>query len=134
MLDDPSISDDVALYRRVHPQLHVQWDENRQCRRFTSAAFQNTSRTLDMSVALGDTLAKRGREPDSVLAEWPDWYLVSLTAGRVRAHEQGVLRDPLLSDPVHGNVVGEKPPPRRRALSREASWVVAPPEACAEEE
>jgi hypothetical protein len=131
--DDPSISDETPLYRRLHPQLHVQWDENRQCRRFTSGAFQNTTGTLEMSVVLGDTLEVLGREPETVLADRPDWYLVSLLAGRARAHDQGIVRDPLDSEPAHGNVVGEKPTPRKRALAREAEWVIGPEDACLEE-
>ena len=126
--DDPSISDATELYRRIHPRHHITWDDNRGAWRVKSAAFQNTTGTKSMSVALGDVLQAAGRSPTTVLALYPDWYLASLTARFVRQHDQGLLREPTDEEPAHGAVVGEKRESVKRAFAREARWVVAPEE------
>jgi hypothetical protein len=128
--DDRSISDETDLFRRIHPQLDIQWDANESCWAVKSRAFQNTGGSTcgKMSVALADTAAADGRDPDDVLrrAGTPDWFLVALTAGDARAECQGVERAPTDQEPAHGNVVGRKTKGRKRALARAARWVIEP--------
>ena len=123
---DAPVLDDVLLYRAVHSERLV-WDDERQCRRISSAAFMNTSGTSDMSVVLGDQLHEDRRAPGSILASFtPDHGLVSLTAGIVRSLEQAVVRSPNNAEPAHGDVVGKKNGRRRRELAAVARWVCPP--------
>ena len=129
--NDPSIANSTDLFRRIHPELDIQWDANAGCWTFKSRAFQNTGGVKfgNMSVVLGDTLDADGRAPGDVLvrAGTPEWYLAAITAGDARAEDQGVMRAPMTVEPAHGNVVGEKTRGRRRALARAARWVIQPP-------
>jgi hypothetical protein len=126
--DDPSISDDTALYRRIDPRYHLVWDENRGCRRVTSGALSG----LEMSVALGDALVELGRSPETLLDRYPDQYLITFPARAARERGQAVRRDPVDDEHAHGLVIGKKNLSCRRTLLQAARWVVAPPEACAE--
>jgi hypothetical protein len=121
-VDDASVADDCLLYRWLREQ-DVIWDANRNRQRPTSAAFQNTTDTDQMSIVLGDTLADLGRLPEALANP----YLASLGAGYVRSIDQHVERDPLASEPAHGHVVGEKAESRRRRMAHTAVMVVAPP-------
>jgi hypothetical protein len=126
--DDASISDETALFRRIHPQFHLHWDDNRGCWRVTSGAFDHE----EMSVALGDTLEELGRSPETLLDPYPDQYLVSLPARAAREQEQAILRDPDDAEPAHGLVVGRKTLRRKKALLAAARWIRSPEGACPE--
>ena len=117
--DDPSVSDSTDLFRRVHPE-QVIWDDNVQRLRPTTAVFRDT----DMSVSIGDTLAKGGRSPESTLGNRPHHHLVALTALEVRNEEQVVCREPRPEDDSHGGVVGSKPKTRRTVFALQARWEV----------
>jgi hypothetical protein len=140
MADDLTIDDGCLIYRRVNPEHHTRWDENRNCRRFTSAAFQNGTddegnKTLKMSTALDDTLRTEGREPSDILvrANVPDWYLVVFAAAHARAHGQEIERDPTAEEPAHSHVVGAKGDGVRGHLAKGARWEIAPEDACPSE-
>src|SRR4051794_35971226 len=87
--DDPSIPDELKLYRRITPDHHLVFDEELQCWRITSGAFGSSN----LSVVLDDKLTESGRAP-AELINGKEPYLVSLTAGDARAAGQGVLRLP----------------------------------------
>jgi hypothetical protein len=123
--NDPSIGDDLRLFRRVTEAWIVR-DENRGCQRLSSAAFDN----YEMSVVLEDALAVDGRHPTDVLQGFPSTFLASITAGSAREQCQGVVRSPTQEEPAHGEVVGKKTKGRRRALVRAATWIVPPPTPC----
>jgi hypothetical protein len=126
--DDPSILNATQLFRRIVADWIVP-DENRGCQRLSSAAFAPYS----MSVALGDTLADAGRDPQSVLAHYEGQYLVSMTAGLARRHDQTLERSPRLeepAEPAHGDVIGKKTRGCRRAFARCAEWTVGPDGVC----
>ena len=68
MADDPSIAPETLLFRRINPVYHVRWDDNKQCQRFTSGAFQSATRPPGsgaFSIALSDTLDDDGRGPEA---------------------------------------------------------------------
>ncbi len=104
--------------RRIHPE-QVIWDGNEGRRRPTSAAF----RDYEMSVNLGSIMASNGQRGSHAVRNHSRHHLVALTAGFVRDEEAQAIRlDPLASDDSHGNVVGEKPKPRRQRFALRASW------------
>jgi hypothetical protein len=86
-----------------------------------------------MSVLFGDTMESEGRSPLSALDDYPDHFLVAITAKAARAQEQEVERTPIPEEPAHGDVVGKKTRGRRRALCAAAEWVKPPDELCDEE-
>jgi hypothetical protein len=124
--DDRTVADTTDAYRLV-PEYHIDWSENEDRWIVKSSAFQNTSRTDEMSVVLGDTMAADHRPPEDARRSKPDWYVVALSAGELRGEQQGIVRDPTVDEPAHGNVIGPKGQTRRRRLARLARWIVDPP-------
>lgn len=126
--DDLSIAAETELYRRIREHWLVP-DQNRGCRRISSAAFSHES----LSVVVQDRLVADGRTTGSVLEHYPGEYLAALTAGFVREHEQKVVRTPRLEpppEPAHGDVVGKKNKPRQRLFASRAAWAIGPQDAC----
>ena len=80
-----------------------------------------------MSVALGDTLITLERTPASVLARYPDFAMARFPASLPRGLNQTVCRSPVVEEPAHGGVGGNKSKSIKRKLSRGASWEVPPP-------
>jgi hypothetical protein len=110
--DDRSIADETGLYHRIPPSPdQIVPDRNRGCFRLSSAAFIGKH---EMSVVLEDTLRAGGRDPSDVIANYPGQYVVALTAGFVRGHQQIVVRTEQDDEPAHGDVIGQK----TRAVAR----------------
>jgi hypothetical protein len=116
--NDAPVAEDMSLYRRLHPS-EIVWDDNDECLRPTSGAFEDR----EMSIHLDDVLKDEGREPVSVLQGKQMYSLVSLTAGFVQHEEQEVRRTPIPEDASHGEVCGNKPKGRRRRFARAAEFV-----------
>jgi hypothetical protein len=121
--DDASIGDSVLLYRRVHPKFVV-WDGNKKRLRPASAAFKDD----EMSVNLGDDLAREGLEPTFALRKDPHHHLCEVTAEYARQEEQAIVREPLQDHPrygddfTHGEVCGPKGDARRKRFALAAEW------------
>lgn len=119
--DDPSIGNEVRLYRRLHPRQLI-WDDNEGRLRATSNAFKDPS----MSVALGDEMANLGLDPEWVLRGDPQHHLAWITAQLARDNQQAVWRDELVDhekygdDPTHGIVEGKKKGARASAFAKSA--------------
>ena len=79
-----------------------------------------------MSVLLAEDLIASGRSPESLLAEYQGFGLVSFTAEQVRKHEQGVVHDPVSGEPAHALVTGNKNKTVKKMLARNSQWVVLP--------
>ena len=126
-IDDPTISDDAALWRRI-PPWHFVFDKNRGRWRAASAAFENHPNGTPMSVLLATLMQRENRGPRQALGGLGDYALASITAGLVRRCEQGVAHEPLPDEPAHGVVFGNKTKSVRRRFAREAEWVIPPPE------
>lgn len=124
-LDDPTIVDAAALWRRIPPWHFVQ-DGNTGCLRPSSAAFENHPNGSPMSVVLGDQVVASGRSPHEIIAGHPGFALAAFNAGLARECDQGVMRDPLPEEPAHAIVFGEKPKKIARRIAKSAAWVIAP--------
>ena len=127
--DDPSISDDTELLRRIHPN-HVVYDENLQRFRPTSQAFRDDRDGDPMSVYLSSVLGNEGRPPSTLLAAYDRYALASVTAHLARSLSQTVHPEPEPDESAHAVVCGEKDSggknaPRKR-FAEAAVWVVAP--------
>jgi hypothetical protein len=96
LIDDPEISNEEILYRRISPQWMIY--ENNQWRP-SSAAFKTTQ----MSVHLASLIS-----PEMTLASYPEHSLVSITAGNVRELECIIAREKNDPDPSHALVCPQK--------------------------
>ncbi|HVX60815.1 MAG TPA: hypothetical protein VHC19_09440 [Pirellulales bacterium] len=124
-IDDSSIADVAVLWRRI-PPWHFVLDENIGRFRPSSAAFENHPNGSPMSVVLADEVAASGRSPQDVLAGHARFALAAFTAGLARQCQQGVMREPLLEEPAHAVVFGEKRKRIRQLLAKSATWEVPP--------
>jgi hypothetical protein len=129
--DDATIADDVTLYRRV-PIAHQYYDKNRSCHRCSTGLFRDSK----LSIGLGNELEKLGKEPQAMLDDFPDNWLVSFPAGVARSDAGGnqhIRHEPTAREPWHGVVYGKKREAIQKFLACACSWVVPPPEhACPE--
>ena len=124
--DDENIANDVRLFRRL-PLEWVIRDENLNCHRPSSQAFNNSQDGSPMSVFREDVLNSEGRTPSSVLAgTYSNYGLASLTAEVVRREGQGIAPDPLPDETSHALVFGSKPPKLRKRLAKAAELVIMP--------
>ena len=125
-VDDPTIADTSALWRRI-PPWHFVFDENLGCVRPSSAAFEDHPDGTPMSVVLGDEVLQTGRPAETVLMGHADFALASFSAGLARQLEQGIARKPLPEEPAHAEVFGKKTKRVRRSFAKHCEWVIPPP-------
>jgi hypothetical protein len=123
--DDLSIGNDVRLFRRIHPSCIVM-DENLNCLRPSSQAFNDSQDGTPMSVNREDILKQENRDPASLLTGFNEWGLAALTAGRMRENGQGIGPDPLPDERSHALVFGPKPTKARKRIAKTAEWVIQP--------
>jgi len=97
--DDPSIDDNVLLWRRVHPTQIDLHPETRQPD-VSSGAF-STREELSVAIASETTLA-------AFIANNSEHSVVEFTAGSARSAGCTVVRDPLPNDPAHALVCGSR--------------------------
>jgi len=124
--DDPEISDETALWRRVFPGWWIT-DENQGRVRPTSKAFQNYPDKPCLSILIGEMVTARGDEPSTALEGFDGYALAAITAGLARTHNQGVVHDPNDEDAAHGLVYGHKTDSIRSRLAKGSVWVIPPP-------
>ena len=123
--DDRTISDDAALWRRVHPNWIVP-DDNATGSRVTSAAFDDSRDGTPLSVLLAEVVARTQRTAHDVLAGYEGYSLAAITAQTARGFGQGIARTPDPNEPAHASVFGPKTKPNKRGMAKRASWVIAP--------
>lgn len=88
----------------------------------SSAAFQNTSNTDDMSVDLA-----RLTTPKKTVSEYPSCGVASLLAGLARKLDQQVLNDPIPTNVAHSIVRGKKTKSIRKKLAKGSTVILSPP-------
>lgn len=131
--DDPTISDDVVLWRRITPNSLVPNDSGGK--RISSGAFQNASQDYHNSKmaplgythspAMSTNFASKTTIHD-ILKDDNDNLVVSFTVGFVRKLNQGVLSTPLPDDPAHASVTGKKTKGIKRQFAEGCTWVKGP--------
>ena len=123
--DDPSISDEAELWRRIRPDQIVS-DQNLGFDRSSSAAFNNSSDGSPMSVIIEEIMREFGKGTEDVLRGYKGFALAAITAGLARRNKQCVARDPLHNEPAHGVVIGKKTKSISRQLAKGSTWVLRP--------
>ena len=119
--DDPAISDDDQLLRRVPPYHWVECPGPR-CRPSSQTFEDDPDGSLSVDIARLTTLA-------AVLSGHEQYAVIGLSARAARGSGLIVVADPQPQDLAHAIVVGNKTGSRRRALVRSAVWIVAPSDA-----
>lgn len=123
--DDPSIADEVALWRRVHPDWMIV-DYNQGSRRLSSQAFQNQRGHDAFSVCISCDAAELGAGPTDLLVGHSGYGVASFPAGLARELEQGVVRVPEEGELAHGHVIGRKTKRHMRGFADRSILLVEP--------
>lgn len=119
--DDPSITNDDRLLRRVRPNQLVRDLDGSQ--RPSSAVFK----ALELSINIESLMIMQGRPPEDALTKYPGEYLTAIIAGDVRAYGHPIVKDTdPPNDPAHGLVLGKKKDSFANAMCRQHEWVVPP--------
>ena len=122
--DDPTISDDDVLLRRIPRNQYVVDPKSSDGIRPTSGAFDDSSDGSPMSMTLASECAG---PPEALIADMVGAGVAAVCVELVRSLGQGVVRDPTPDDPGHVLVFGVKP--KRsfgRRLAKESGWAVKP--------
>jgi hypothetical protein len=121
MPDDPTIPDDAIVWRFVSPHQIVAGADGEGVQPSTGA-FDDSSDGDPMSAVL----ASQGRDPASVIPKTcPGAGVVAFTARGLRSLGLELERAPEADEPDHIVVRGNKTKSVKKALKREARWVVA---------
>lgn len=103
------VADDEPLHRRIHPTFKK--DDGT----VSSAAFSDPEMSVDRSPYWG---------LDQTLLGYSGYGVAALLAASARGYDQEVVSDPMLLNPAHALVKGEKPKSIARKLARASAWVV----------
>lgn len=119
--DDPTITSEEWLFRRIHLSQIVNDDDTGHARVSTGAF-----RDKELSINIESVLLGNGETTDTCLRNHQGHKLVCFTAGRARELQQIVCRDPEPPDNLsHGLVCGSKNSRRvLEGLRDSAEWVI----------
>jgi len=118
--DDPAITNEDRLFRRIHLTQLVR-DDDTGFARVSSGAF----RDKELSINIESILLREDKTAAACLQNYLAHKLVSITARTARQNRQAVCRDPLPYDISHGLVYGSKN--NRRipdGLRDSAEWII----------
>jgi len=128
--DENQINSDGVVIRRINPQQHIVWDENRGCSRISSKAFSPSSGPGDgMSVDIEQLMISDGIDPRQYVTTPVFTGSVAFSAGAARALGLLVGYDPVPPNPYHGEVWGGSRPNRfsrrqKEGLAEGSCWYV----------
>lgn len=125
--NDPTVSADVALLRRI-PPWHFYFDPKAGRLRPRSAAFEDDDDGDPMSVYRRDIIDLDNGNVQRVMVGHEKFALASLTAGQFRAKDQTIFPSPLPEEPSHTKICGPKTGSTKRWFAKMATWVIPPPE------
>lgn len=137
--NDASVSGADSIYRRIPPS-QAPYNQNRQCRWPSSAAFLPSADDNEVSVYLGSVLEEYSLDPMDVLEGHEDYGLIKFLASSARAAGYGILKDPVLNgkrplrvDPAHAVLTGtpltskQRRKPARTLLGEESIVILRDP-------
>lgn len=104
-----SVADDEPLHRRIHPTF------KKEDGTVSSAAFTDREMSVDRSPYCN---------VEQTLFGYGGYGVAALLAATARTFDQEVISDPLLLNPAHALVKGEKPKSIARKLARASIWRV----------
>ncbi len=114
-MDIIEIADADEMYRRF-------WNYHlKDNGKISSAAFQNTSDTDEMSSALA-----RLTTPRETASNDPNFGVASFFAGSARELDQRVFHDPVENNLAHSTIKGKKPPRIRKKFAKISNPILLP--------
>ncbi|MGK9042774.1 hypothetical protein KXS05_20605 [Rhizobium sp. SA279] len=131
--DHEEIDNDDFLIRRIDPRQHIVQDDNLNCRRLSSKAFQPSSEDGGgMSVDIEKLILADGIDPATYVTSPKYVGSIRFSAEAARSASLLVGYDPLSDNPYHGEVWGENKPNRfsrtqQRAICTASNWLVQIP-------
>ena len=109
--DEAQIGPADTIIRRINPDQHVIWDENRQRNRIASKAFNKSSGLkAGMSVDIEARITAAGKHPQTYVTTPVFTGSVAFSAGEVRALGLWIGYEPIIDvpntpdNPYHGEV------------------------------
>ena len=131
--DDADIAWDDVVIRRINPQYHVVFDNNRQCNRISSKAYSPSSGpNAGMSIDVEKLVVAAERHPHRFVVDPVFTGAVAFSASAVRSLGLWVGYEPLPDNPYHGEVWGATPgrhnkftKAQKDGLAAIAEWYVA---------
>lgn len=131
--NEERIGDDDIIIRRINPDQHIIWDENRNKLRISSKAYNKSSGLRDgMSVDIEALIAAAGVNPKAYVTTPVFTGSVAFLAGKVRALGFWVGYEPIKENPFHGKVWAKTEKrnfsdSEKRRLAGLATWYVTLP-------
>ncbi|MBS8225912.1 hypothetical protein [Vannielia litorea] len=128
--DDPNISDEDLIVRRVNPEQHLVYDENLGRQRVSSKLFAASSGPEGgMSVDIPALMVADGVVAEEFVKTPPFLGAVSFTAGCIREAHLIVGYHPIPDNPYHGEVWrapdgGRFTRAQKKHLSENYEWFV----------
>ena len=104
--DEEDIKGEDRIIRRIDPDQHVVWDDNRKCHRISSKAFQASSvKNGGMSVDIEKLISDSGKDPYQFVTTPKFRGSVWWSASSVRGQGLSIGYAPIEPDnPFHGEV------------------------------
>lgn len=115
--DDHSIPDNLRMLRRIPPD----WIKD-----FRPGSDNFLQRKAKDGKGLSVTAWVVAGDLNNVSSEAPNFGVVSVTAGELRAADYKVTKAPLDGNPNHCECYGAPSRSKRKQLSRQARWVLPP--------
>src|SRR5262245_61561436 len=113
-VDDPTISDDDLVLRRIPKTQRVDDPKTPTGSRPTTGAFDDSVDGSPLSMSLASECVN----PRALIEGMADAGVVAVSVRQLRALGQGVVRDPTEADPAHVLVFGHKPRSFGKAMVR----------------
>lgn len=132
--DEENIDDDDLVIRRINPEHHVVWDDDRSCNRVSSKAFSPSSNgDGGMSVDIEQLMIGAGIDPRQYVTTPEFTGSVSFPARTARELNLVVGYEPLENNPYHGEVWNPLRPQyftggQKRKLQEGSIWYVEIPD------
>lgn len=117
--DDPSISDEARVLRRIPPGQVVNVPPTDRPR---SDAFSNSPDGTGTSVDIWE----EGWNSKDTLVDHENFGLVSLTVRNIRDAELGIVRNRIPGNPHHALIQGKKTKGKQRSLAKASQWIKRP--------
>ncbi|EEE35180.1 hypothetical protein RKLH11_3856 [Rhodobacteraceae bacterium KLH11] len=134
--DEEEIGSDDTIIRRISPEQHVVWDDNRGCNRISKKAYSKSSgENGGMSVDIEALIVADAEDPASWVTSPRFTGSVCFSAHQIRELDLIVGYDPIKDElgvpdnPYHGEVWTSEPSKRfsngqQKGLLKAAEWYV----------
>ena len=128
--DEEEIGPDDKIIRRISPEQHIVWDDNRRRHRISKKAYSKSSgENGGMSVDIELLIVAGGKDPNVWVTTPKFTGSVSFSARQIRNFDLLIGYAPINDSPYHGEVWTSQPSNRfsntqQKGLLKAAEWYV----------